>query len=79
MSEAARILVVDDDAKIRTVVRRGLAYEGYRVVEAPATRERFAALGFEPRGTTPEELERHIRSEIARWSSVIKAQAIKPE
>ena len=34
MSEATRILVVDDDPKIRTVVRRGLAYEGYRVVEA---------------------------------------------
>ena len=34
MSEVTRILVVDDDPKIRTVVRRGLAYEGYRVVEA---------------------------------------------
>ena len=34
MAEATRILVVDDDPKIRTVVRRGLAYEGYRVVEA---------------------------------------------
>lgn len=27
MSEPLRILVVDDDAKIRTVVRRGLARE----------------------------------------------------
>ena len=34
MSEAPRILVVDDDDKIRSVVRRGLVYEGYRVVEA---------------------------------------------
>ena len=34
MREPTRILVVDDDPKIRTVVRRGLAYEGYRVVEA---------------------------------------------
>ena len=34
MSEAPRILVVDDDPKIRAVVRRGLAFEGYRVVEA---------------------------------------------
>ena len=39
MSEAARILVVDDDPKIRTVVRRGLAYEGYRVVEAASGEE----------------------------------------
>ncbi len=39
MSEAPRILVVDDDPKIRTVVRRGLAYEGYRVVEAASGEE----------------------------------------
>src|SRR5581483_127058 len=39
MGEAPRILVVDDDQKIRTVVRRGLAYEGYRVVEAATGEE----------------------------------------
>lgn len=39
MSDPTRILVVDDDAKIRTVVRRGLAYEGYRVVEAASGEE----------------------------------------
>jgi two-component system, OmpR family, response regulator MprA len=32
--DTTRVLVVDDDPKIRAVVRRGLAYEGYRVVEA---------------------------------------------
>jgi tripartite-type tricarboxylate transporter receptor subunit TctC len=50
-----------------------------RVVQAPETRERFSALGFEARGTTPEELERHIKSELARWGNVIKTQAIKAE
>lgn len=39
MSDPTRILVVDDDPKIRTVVRRGLAYEGYRVVEAGSGEE----------------------------------------
>ena len=39
MGDATRILVVDDDPKIRTVVRRGLAYEGYRVVEAASGEE----------------------------------------
>ncbi len=39
MTDATRILVVDDDPKIRTVVRRGLAYEGYRVVEAASGEE----------------------------------------
>jgi two-component system response regulator MprA len=39
LTEPTRILVVDDDPKIRTVVRRGLAYEGYRVVEAGSGEE----------------------------------------
>jgi two-component system, OmpR family, response regulator MprA len=42
MREPTRILVVDDDPKIRTVVRRGLAYEGYRVVEAASGEEGLA-------------------------------------
>jgi len=42
MGEATRILVVDDDAKIRAVVRRGLSYEGYRVVEATSGEEGLA-------------------------------------
>jgi two-component system response regulator MprA len=41
-ADAARILVVDDDAKIRAVVRRGLSYEGYRVVEAESGEEGLA-------------------------------------
>ena len=39
MSEATRILVVDDDPKIRAVIRRGLAFEGYRVIEAATGEE----------------------------------------
>ncbi|MCW5605791.1 MAG: tripartite tricarboxylate transporter substrate binding protein, partial [Burkholderiales bacterium] len=49
------------------------------VVQAPDMRERFSSMGFVSRGTTPEELDRHIRSEISRWSGVIKTQGIKPE
>jgi two-component system response regulator MprA len=37
--EPVRILVVDDDDKIRTALRRGLAYEGYRVREAGSGEE----------------------------------------
>ncbi|MCW5576593.1 MAG: tripartite tricarboxylate transporter substrate binding protein [Burkholderiales bacterium] len=49
------------------------------VVQSADSKERFAGMGFVPRGTTPEELDKHIRSEIARWSSVIKSQNIRPE
>lgn len=50
-----------------------------RVVQSADTKERFSTLGFVPRGTTSEELDKHIRSEIERWRSVIKSQNIKPE
>jgi tripartite-type tricarboxylate transporter receptor subunit TctC len=50
-----------------------------RVVQSVDSRDRFATLGFVPRGTTPEELERHIKSELARWSALIRSQGIKPE
>jgi len=50
-----------------------------RVVQSPDAARQFATLGFIPRGTTPAALESHIKSEIARWSSVIKSQGIKPE
>ncbi len=39
MSDAARILVIDDDPKIRSVVRRGLVYEGFRVTDAGSGEE----------------------------------------
>lgn len=39
MNATAEILVVDDDPRIRSVVRRGLAYEGYRVIEAATGEE----------------------------------------
>jgi two-component system, OmpR family, response regulator MprA len=39
-----RILVVDDDAKIQAVLRRGLKLEGYRVEEASDGHEALAAL-----------------------------------
>ncbi|HKU71562.1 MAG TPA: tripartite tricarboxylate transporter substrate binding protein [Burkholderiales bacterium] len=50
-----------------------------RVVQSPEAAKQFATLGFIPRGTTPAALESHIKSEIARWSGVIKSQGIKPE
>ncbi|MBY0265957.1 MAG: tripartite tricarboxylate transporter substrate binding protein [Burkholderiales bacterium] len=50
-----------------------------RVVQSADSKERFAGMGFVPRGTTPEELDKHIRAEITRWTGVIKSQNIKPE
>jgi len=62
----------------RAVVDR-LNQATLHVVQSADTKERFSSLGFEPRGSTPDELERHIKAELARWSGVIKSQNIKAE
>ena len=45
----------------------------------PDVRERFRSLGATPVGSTPAELANHVRTELARWSRVIKAGKITPE
>ncbi|MPZ47676.1 MAG: hypothetical protein GEV05_30850 [Betaproteobacteria bacterium] len=48
-----------------------------RALKSPALRQRFAALGLEPAGNTPEEFARLIRSEIAKWHKVVQAAKIR--
>ena len=49
------------------------------VMNMPALRERFAAQGVEAGGMSPEELASMLRSEIAKWSKVVRQAGIKPE
>jgi len=48
-------------------------------VADPALRERFAAMGLEPVGSTPQELAAFGRSELEKWTRLIKAAGIQPE
>jgi tripartite-type tricarboxylate transporter receptor subunit TctC len=48
-------------------------------VEAPATRERFAELGFVPQTSTPAALAAYIRSEFDRWGPLIRQLGIRVE
>jgi len=50
-----------------------------RVLAQPAVRDRFAALGAEPVGGTPQELAAMVLEEIERWRGVIQAQGITIE
>ena len=45
-----------------------------------STREvtRLAASGSIPIGAGPEEADKHIRSEIARWNKVLTAAGVQP-
>jgi tripartite-type tricarboxylate transporter receptor subunit TctC len=47
--------------------------ETVRAINSPAVRERYAAMGAEPVGNTPDQFANFIKSEIAKWTRVVKA------
>jgi tripartite-type tricarboxylate transporter receptor subunit TctC len=50
-----------------------------KALAQPDVKERFAALGLETVGSTPEQLREHMKRETANFAKVIKAAGIKPE
>jgi tripartite-type tricarboxylate transporter receptor subunit TctC len=48
-----------------------------KVLDMPDVAARLQAQGGEPAPTTPEELERYVKSEITKWSAVVKASGAK--
>ena len=47
------------------------------VLKEPDVRERFATLGIEPVGNTPEQFGEQIKVDLARWQKVVEAARIK--
>ena len=50
-----------------------------KALNAPEMRERMSGEGAEPTSTTPEEFRALIRTEIGRWTGVMKAAGIQPQ
>jgi tripartite-type tricarboxylate transporter receptor subunit TctC len=48
-------------------------------VAAPVVKERLASLGYEPVGSTPEECDAQFKTEMAKWTRVIRDAGIKGE
>jgi tripartite-type tricarboxylate transporter receptor subunit TctC len=47
-----------------------------KALATPVVKERFASLGVQPVGNTPEQWGAEIRTDMARWAKVIKAAGI---
>lgn len=50
-----------------------------KIVQRPEVKERFALLGFEPIGSTPDYFATYIKDEMAKYGQIIKDANIKAE
>src|SRR5262245_46909687 len=50
-----------------------------KIVAQPEIKEKLAAVGFDAVGSTPAELNSHVKAEIAKWAKVIQDAGIKPQ
>ena len=50
-----------------------------RIVKAPEMRERFAGLGADSEGTTPDAFRSYFRADVEKWSKVVKAAKISAD
>ncbi|HZS68730.1 MAG TPA: tripartite tricarboxylate transporter substrate binding protein [Burkholderiales bacterium] len=60
----------------RAIIER-LQKEVARAVQTPEVKERFAQMGLEPVGSTPEALGRIVARDVAKYTAVAKAANIK--
>ena len=50
-----------------------------KVLAQGATRERFASIGSDALGGTPDQFEEFLKRDYAKWSRVIKQAKVKIE
>lgn len=62
----------------REIVER-LASEVARILRQPEVREKYAALGAEPIGSTPEAFAAYCRSELDKWARVVRESGAKAD
>jgi tripartite-type tricarboxylate transporter receptor subunit TctC len=77
--EAASWYGVLAPARTQRAIVDTLNREIVKITRIPELRERLAADGAEPAGTSPEEFAAHIKRELARWAKVIEQAHIRPE
>jgi tripartite-type tricarboxylate transporter receptor subunit TctC len=50
-----------------------------RIIALPDVQSRLAAAGFEPLGGTSEKFAAYLKSELRKWSGVVRSAGIQPE
>ena len=70
--EASSWFVIVAPAATPEPIIAKLNAEGNRILKKPEVRERFAQLGADPIGGTPQDLGKHIAAETAKWKEVVR-------
>ncbi len=68
--------ILAPQATPRPIIDR-LQREIAAVLQMPAVRERYAVIGIEPSGNTPEQFAEQVRADLLMWGPVVKAANIK--
>ena len=66
-------------AKTPKAIIDRLNAETVKILGSQSVREIYFTQGLEPTPTTPEAFGAYIKSEIAKWSKLVKAAGVKPE
>ncbi|HYQ94165.1 MAG TPA: tripartite tricarboxylate transporter substrate binding protein [Burkholderiales bacterium] len=66
-------------AKTPAAIVARMQKEIARVVHLPEVKQKLIEQGADPVGSSPEELERVVESELKSWAAVIRDAGIKPE
>jgi tripartite-type tricarboxylate transporter receptor subunit TctC len=66
-------------ARTPAAVVKRLNAEVVAILQLPDVRQRLAGQGADVTPSTPAELDRYIRSELAKWATVIKASGARAE
>jgi tripartite-type tricarboxylate transporter receptor subunit TctC len=66
-------------AKTPAPIVQKLNAEFIKAMAVPETRQRLESYGYQVVGSTPAQLDAHVRSEIARWGKVVKESGAKVE
>jgi tripartite-type tricarboxylate transporter receptor subunit TctC len=77
--EATSWVGVFAPAKTPRAIVDKLQREIAAVLQTDKVKERYAVLGIEPVGNTPEQFTEQIKADLARWGEVVKAAHIKVE
>ena len=53
--------------------------DSMKVLSVPDVKQRLDSAGFEPIGSTPEQFGTYIRSEVEKWTKVVRAAGVRVE